>query len=98
MVLELRKIAIRLVGVGHVMLLVWLYLYGSNGFAQLHDLKATCRTYDMQIAQLKQEIAALEHDIIEWNIHPFYKEKYAREQLQMARKDEIIYRLPGQAT
>ena len=41
--------------------------------------------------QLKNEIAQLEKEMYAWQTDDFYKEKIAREQLQMARKgDELV--------
>jgi hypothetical protein len=41
---------------------------------------------------MKDEIEQLEQEIYAWQTDDFYKEKVAREQLQMARKgDELFY-------
>ena len=47
---------------------------------------------EMQLKQLQKEIDALEEEIYVWQTDDFYKEKIAREQLQMARKgDKLFY-------
>ena len=42
--------------------------------------------------QLQQEVKTIQEDIDLWKTDDFYKEKIAREQLQMARKgDKLFY-------
>jgi cell division protein FtsB len=86
-----KRLCGRLLFAGELLLCVWVYFYGAYGFVQLTALREECA----QIAAQKQEKAAcvkdLQERIIAWNVHSFEKEKLAREQLQMARKDEIIY-------
>ena len=43
------------------------------------------------IDHIQGSIKQIELDIDIWKSDPFYKEKIAREQLGMAREDEIIY-------
>ena len=44
-----------------------------------------------EINQLSVTVTNIEQEIIAWNAAPFYKEQFAREQLQMAKEGEIIF-------
>jgi cell division protein FtsB len=91
LVIDVKRICSRLLFVGELVLFSWMYLFGAHGFNQLVHLKSECYEMVEQIAQKKQEMLKLQEQIIAWNVHSFCKEKMAREQLQMARKDEVIY-------
>ena len=71
---------------GHV------YFLGNNGIAALQKQKNVVVDLKNNIVQLDNEVARLEKEIYAWQSDDFYKEKIAREQLQMARKgDELFY-------
>ena len=88
---EFKRICARLFFAGELVVFGWVYFYGAHGFLELTALREECA----HIAELKEQkavnIKMLQNKIIAWNVHSFEKEKLAREQLQMARKDEIIY-------
>jgi len=67
------------------------YLFGAQGISLLHGLKKDLVQIDQELVVLQDEITRLEKQLVSINNDPFYKEKIAREQLQMARKDELIY-------
>jgi cell division protein FtsB len=69
-----------------------IYLFGKNGIQALQVQKNVVVTMKQNIGQLDNEVAKLEKEIYAWQTNDFYKEKIAREQLQMARKgDELFY-------
>jgi cell division protein FtsB len=68
-----------------------IYFFGPHGKQRLWQLNQENVTIIAQIDSLKADVHTLEQHIVQWNTHPFYKEKIAREQLQMACKDEKIY-------
>ncbi len=70
---------------------VYVYLYGNNGMYALQQLHNENEQLEQNIDQLSQQVTQLEHEITVWEINDFYKEKVAREQLQMSRKDDEIY-------
>lgn len=67
------------------------YVFGPHGLYALRELENQNNTLQAEAATLKQEVQELEDKIAQWDAHPFYKEKIAREQLQMARKGDKIY-------
>ena len=74
-----------------IVLFAGVYLFGNRGMHALIALKKENDILEQEIVKTEREIALLRQEIDEWNLYPYYKEKIAREQLQMARKDEIIY-------
>ena len=75
-----------------VCVFVGVYLFGPSGLQTIVRLKRENRQLDQEIEQLQVRVAVAEQKLAVWQSDDFYKEKIAREQLQMARKgDEIFY-------
>lgn len=75
-----------------VCVFVGVYLFGPSGLQTIVRLKHENRQLDQEIEQLQARVAVAEQKLAVWQSDDFYKEKIAREQLQMARKgDEIFY-------
>lgn len=88
----IKKLCLRLLLVVEMVGFGYLYFFGNNGMQTLEKQRATVVGLQKNIVVLKGEIDQLEHEIYAWQTDDFYKEKVAREQLQMARKgDEIFY-------
>lgn len=79
-----------------VVVLLFLYFFGTQGLPVLLHLKHENILIEQEIEQLKNTIEKLENNIKEWQDYSFYKEKVAREQLQMARAEDYIYYLPNE--
>ena len=67
------------------------FVGGNNGLPSIIQLRRENRVLIKEIELLKHETDELEYELTQWNEHTFNKEKTARELLQMAKKDEIIY-------
>lgn len=67
------------------------YLFGNNGITALNKLKQEVSVLEQNNSQMRLEIQQLSDTIKLQKNHPFFKEKIAREQLQMARENEEIY-------
>lgn len=89
-----KRIFLRMFFVGELFVFGWLYMYGTHGIAALEQLEKENREVGEKIHHVQQEIDALHTTIIAWQNEPFYKEKMAREDLQMAANDEIVFILP----
>lgn len=68
-----------------------LYVWSPNGVQPITHLMHEYKEIEEQVINLKRDIASLDGEIASWEHDPFYQEQIAREQLQMARKDEVIY-------
>ncbi len=90
-VIDVKRICSRVFFMAELAIFGWMYLFGVHGFNQLIHLKSEIHQIANEIEQKERDVHMLENNIIAWNVHSFCKEKMAREQLQMARKDELIY-------
>ena len=72
-----------------IIIFLLIYIYGSYGLREISVLKKENNQLQGTITQLQQDIADCKVEL-ENISHPFYKEKIAREQLQMAHKDDIV--------
>jgi cell division protein FtsB len=90
-VIDIRYLVSRLAFSLEILVFFFLYLGGTAGFAQLKQLKEDCAQLREAIGCKQQEVEQVEQRIIAWNVHPFYKEKMAREQLQMSHDGDLIY-------
>ncbi|MGH9357776.1 MAG: FtsB family cell division protein [Terriglobia bacterium] len=70
--------------------------FGANGFLALRQKRRESQALSQQIEQLKQENSSLEKDVQGLKSDPATIERYAREELHMARPGELIYMLPPQ--
>ena len=86
-----KKIIIRLFLCAEVAVFGWFYYYGARGYLSVQELKRENIDITHHIAELQQEIEDVDRQIVAWSTDPFFKEKIAREQLQMARADDVIY-------
>ena len=67
------------------------YIFGKNGLYFLINLKKENKKDKNQIILIKDDILQLKRQIQDWDQDSFYKEKIAREKLQMSRGNEQIY-------
>jgi cell division protein FtsB len=74
-----------------VLIFCSVYFFGVDGRPKVYKLCAENSKLEQEIAVLNKDICAIENEKLIWNADPFYKEKVAREQLQMARKDDEIF-------
>lgn len=69
----------------------WSYFLGVHGLPAVVQMRHKNDSYLRQNQQLEQEINTLQKEIEGFKRYPFYKQRYAREQLHMARPNEIVY-------
>lgn len=91
MVIDIKRTISRVLFLVELAIFSWVYLFGLHGFYHLLDLRSESDRIEQKLVCKKADIDMLKEQIIAWNVHSFYKEKMAREQLQMARNGELIY-------
>jgi len=82
---------LRIFFVGEIVVFVWLYIFGSQGLHATRSLARGCHLIEQDIAQLRTQLEALKMELAAYECDALYKERIAREQLQMARKGEVVY-------
>ena len=70
---------------GEIIIFTGFYLFGTNGIMSLRHMKQEIAMLDQQVIGLKSDVIHLQSTIVLQRKHPFFQEKIAREQLQMAR-------------
>lgn len=68
------------------------FIFGPRGLRYGRQLARENTLLKNSIVQLTDTIYTLEHEIKNWHLHDFFKEQTAREELQLVRADEIMYR------
>ncbi len=91
MVIDFKRLISRGLFVIELCIFGWVYFFGVHGFYHLLELRAECDIMQQKLVCKKDDIDMIKEQIIAWNVHSFYKEKMAREHLQMARNGELIY-------
>lgn len=74
-----------------ISILIFFYLFGAQGISVVLALRMQNQMVQEEINMLYKKINALHETIVGWQQDPFYKEKVARELLQLAREDDHIY-------
>lgn len=87
----IKKIGIRIFLSCELLCFAYFYLFGSHGIRTLMAIEQETGLLLADINQAKAAIDELETTITLWDQHPFYKEKIAREQLQLVGKNEEVY-------
>lgn len=67
------------------------FFFRPRGFIYGWRARQENKALALIIALLRQDIQALNQDINNWKNYDFFKEQRAREKLQMAAQDELIY-------
>lgn len=67
------------------------FINGAYGLRAQKIIAHESELIEREITIVQHEIALFKKEITLWQAYPFYKEKAAREQLQMCYPDEIIY-------
>lgn len=76
---------------GEIVVFYLMYFWGVDGLPKLYKIQEENRQLEQEIVLLNKEISELNNETLIWNRDPFYKEKVAREQLQMARESDEIF-------
>ncbi len=70
----------------------YFYFYGNNGYKKIKELRELQEDIQISLADKQRQVKELEKKIYDFKTYPYYKEKIIREQLQMMRVDEVIYK------
>lgn len=88
-----KQAALRIFFAIEVMMFASVYVFGPQGMQVLRHVQQENMELEQHLDILRTEVKELEDTMMAWQTYPFYKEKIAREELQMARKDDQVYYL-----
>jgi cell division protein FtsB len=88
---EIKKLALRIFFSLEILTFTVFYLFGGNGRQAISALLEQNQDIVHDIKLLTQEVESLQSELNRWNTDMFYKEKIAREHLQMAYPGEELY-------
>lgn len=74
-----------------ILVFVGIYFFSARGLRVLQTMQKENEQIEKQIVNVENEITVLETEVTEWENNAFYKEKIAREELQMAKKGDEVY-------
>ena len=77
--------------VGEVVLFVFIYFFGGNGVNTAFQLRNECVVLENEIFELSDVVDGMRNKVASFEADDFYIEQIAREELQLARKGEIVY-------
>lgn len=86
-----KKMFTRLLLAGECLASILWYLCSSQGLRAEQKILAEIHALETEISQLTTEITHIQTTTTSWQNYPWYTEKFAREQLHMARPHEEIY-------
>ena len=89
--LEIKKKFLRFLFTLEILLFGCNYVLGGHGMVYLLRLHKEIEIIEQEINQLDTETSSMADRITAWHSHPYFKEKEARERLQMARSQDTIY-------
>ncbi len=76
---------------GEILIFTWAYIFGAQGLKAILALRSENIVLKQCVEEIKKEIVMEENNLHVWQTNTFYKEKLAREQLQMVRGGEEVY-------
>jgi cell division protein FtsB len=91
MALAMKKIVLRVCIAIELAIFLFYTIWGAHGVRAIFAIRQHNKDLESAIARLHVETHDLQRSITDWQTYPFYREKYARERLQMAHKDDEIY-------
>lgn len=77
-----------------IIVCILLYVCGSHGLQALNVLEKQNMVLKERTKSLEAEVNVLQNALREWDMYPFYKEKIARQELQLARDSDELYMIP----
>ncbi len=89
--MKFKAYLLRLFLLGEIVIFGVVYFWGVDGVNRYNKICEENRKIEQDIIVLKKEVQDLEAQLSAWQTDPFYKEKVAREQLQMARAGEELF-------
>ena len=88
---EVKRKIFRMFFLLEIIIFSLVYFFGSHGIHAIWQVQKDNKLLECQIKVTELEVQDLAKQIEDWKSDSFYKEQLAREQLQMAKRDEKIF-------
>ena len=72
----------------------YFYFFGAYGYKKIKELGELQENINLSVVDMQRQVMELEKKLYDFKTYPYYKEKIIREQLQMMRENEVIYKQP----
>jgi len=66
-------------------------IWGRHGVQAMRVLSEKNLVLEREIELVERDIAKLTDELEDWDTYPFFKERHARQQLQMAQDDDEVF-------
>jgi Septum formation initiator len=86
-----KQLFVRIIFLAELCLFTYGYVWGKQGIINLYERKKVNALLLQQLAHERTVLEELSALTVAWNDDFFYKERYARENLHMGRKEDIVY-------
>ncbi|MDZ4152002.1 septum formation initiator family protein [Methylicorpusculum sp.] len=86
-----KQLIMRIGFAAEVLVFCWVYFLGPQGMRTVWHMRGENEQAQHSVGLLRGEVGELEQEVDRWQNSAFYKEKFAREQLQMARAGDMVY-------
>lgn len=93
MIKQLKRKVVGLLFCAEVCVFTYFYVCGAHGLRAYWQMREDNTAFETELVASRAQLALQERELERRKTQPFYKEKIAREQLQMARDNEQIYYL-----
>lgn len=88
---DVKKLIMRVAFGCEILFFLFFYIFGSKGLAAVRIGKQEVIVLHDKMLCLESDKNKLVNQLDDWNNLPFYKERVARNELQMANKNDQIY-------
>lgn len=91
---QFKQIAIYIFLAAEVCCIVYCSVFGPQGMPMIMRLHYENQCIEREVNAFREEIVAAEQHLQDLQRYPYFKEKFIREYLHMARQDDIVYYVP----
>lgn len=91
---EIKRITLRLFFGLEIILFSFFYYFGAQGLQAINNLKKNNIALKDELKKIELNVAKIQNQLADYTSDPFFREKIAREQLLMAKDEELLFKWP----
>jgi len=73
------------------------FIFGNKGYFKIRELKEKKKEISLEIEKIRKENEKLSQELIAAKTNPFWVEKVAREELDLVKDGEIVFKFSKEA-